>query len=150
MTSTSLSTIDHFVSNPRVLNAVTEAGVLHNVLNTSNHSPIYVKIDVGQLKVDVEKHKATSRTSWAKSSEDNRLAYSESVRVKLNAVPVFDSLNCTDIHCTVHSDQIENYTLEVVKAIEAAARETILVVGVASPSLRNLLVVYLVGMINDH
>ena len=68
--SSSFSTIDHFVSNNQVLNAITEAGVLHNSQNTSNHSPIFVKIYVGHLQVNTEESKSSLRTSWAKASRD--------------------------------------------------------------------------------
>jgi hypothetical protein len=123
--TSSFSTIDHFVSNCRGYAATTEAGVIHNAGNTSNHSPIYAKIDVGQLKVDVEQSKSISRTSWSKASEDNKAAYIEAVSNKLNAVNIPDCVNCTNLHCTIHSDQIDKYTLEVLESIESAAKENL-------------------------
>ena len=66
----SSSTIDHFVSNQRVLDATTDAGVIHHAENNSNHSPIFMKIDVGKLQVVVEKCVSAPKTSWAKADED--------------------------------------------------------------------------------
>ena len=45
------SKIDHFVSNTRVYNAVTEATVIHSGQNLSDHSPICCKVKVGDLDV---------------------------------------------------------------------------------------------------
>ena len=41
-------TIDHFVVSPQVHQAVAEANVLHCGGNPSNHSPIYLKLRVGE------------------------------------------------------------------------------------------------------
>ena len=52
----SLSTVDHFVGNKRVFDAVLEAGVIHDHgANLSDHSPIYTKLKVGHLDVSTEK-----------------------------------------------------------------------------------------------
>ena len=46
---TYLSTIDHFAGNSLVYDAVYEAGVIHTGDNPSNHSPIYLKIGLGNI-----------------------------------------------------------------------------------------------------
>ena len=69
---TSFSTIDHFIGNQNVFGSVTEAGVTHYAENFSNHSPIYVKLDVGQLSLSMEKAINQKRTRWNKASEEAR------------------------------------------------------------------------------
>ena len=48
------STLDHFVSNELVYNAVTESGAIYAGDNPSAHDPIYAKINVGQLDITLE------------------------------------------------------------------------------------------------
>ena len=147
--TTSFSTIDHFVSNFRVFDATTEAGVHHDAQNPSNHSPIYVKIDVGQLKTNVETCHSASRTSWAKASDEAKAAYTQSVATKLNALAIPECVYCTNLHCVEHGDQIENYTLNVLEKIEAAAKESLAMVG-GSKSSRTKKQVCMVPGWNDH
>ena len=133
----SFSTIDHFVSNSRVVESITDAGVHHSALNPSNHSPIYAKIDVGHLKTEVEECHSTKRTSWAKASEEAKAGYSETVANKLTNLLIPECISCTNLHCNDqdHVHQIENYTLDVLEAVEAAARETLPTVG-GGPGLK--------------
>ena len=51
----SVSTIDHFACSRRILNIISEAGVIHSGANSSNHSPIFVKLDIGNLDLKTEK-----------------------------------------------------------------------------------------------
>ena len=125
----SISTIDHFVSNQQVLHATTEAGVLHHAENTSNHSPIFVKIDVGQLKVDVEECTPSPRTSWTKATDEAKTKYKTSIASKLNDLQLPECLDCINLHCNIHKDAIGIYTLEVLEAVEAAAKESLPVSG---------------------
>ena len=44
-----VSTLDHFICNARLLQFVTDCGVMHLGDNTSRHSPIVLKLDLGSL-----------------------------------------------------------------------------------------------------
>ena len=125
----SFSTIDHFVSNQRVLDAVLEAGAIHAAENSSNHSPIFVKLGVGRLQVNVEEYRSVPKTSWCKADEDSKNKYKESVAAKLNSVKVPNLTQCRNLHCTDHSEDILNYTVDVLQAVESAAKENLPVVG---------------------
>ena len=124
-----ISTIDHFVSNHQVLLATTEAGVLHHPENTSNHSPIFVKIDAGSLQVDVEQCTSSPRTSWTKATEEEKSRYKVTVPSKLSELQVPECISCTDLHCHDHFDAIADYTIEVLKSVEAAAKDSLPVSG---------------------
>ena len=135
--SCSISTLDHFVSNEIVISAVQEAGVIHHPDNTSNHSPIFVKINAGNLKVDVCKTQSPPRTSWTKASEEARLEYVNTVAAKLQEVEIPACINCSDMHCTAHKDDITSYTIDVLEAVECAARSSLPTVGGSSTRSRS-------------
>ena len=61
------STIDHFVSNDIVLKSVTEAGVIHSGENPSNHSPIFVKLQLNGIDPSTEKSKCPKRVNCNKA-----------------------------------------------------------------------------------
>ena len=126
---TSYSTIDHFVGNQNVFDSTTEAGVTHYSENLSNHSPIHVKIDVGNLSLCTEKAKSSKRANWNKASEEARDDFKAALADKLNALPVPASVNCQDVHCSTHSEDIEDYTMAVLQAIESSAQGSLPMVG---------------------
>ena len=45
----SMSTLDHFMVDPALLPAIIDAGALHLGCNLSRHSPIMIKLDIGNL-----------------------------------------------------------------------------------------------------
>ena len=47
-----ISTIDHFLLNDALLNVILDAGVIHDIDNLSDHSPIYCQFDVDNVKVN--------------------------------------------------------------------------------------------------
>ena len=51
----SFSTIDHFAISENMLDGLVSAGVIHDGLNLSNHSPIYAKFNVGALNFKLAK-----------------------------------------------------------------------------------------------
>ena len=134
------STIDHFVSNSRVLNVVSEAGVIHHADNTSSHSPIYAKLKVGLLNTELEIVKPTIRSSWAGASSDARDNYRSLLSQKLNEIKLPDSHNCQNLFCNEHFEQISDYTLNVLEAVEDAALECLPLVGLgANGKKKNLI-----------
>ena len=108
------STIDHFVSNY----GVKDAGVKHRAENSSNHSPIFAKFEVGALQVEVEPTKSTPRTNWSKSGEDSRNRYKSTATANLDQVIVSDCNKCDNVCCTEHAEDIQECTLNVFQAVE--------------------------------
>ena len=142
----STSTIDHFVGSSRVVNCITEAGVIHHAENTSNHSPIFVKLDVGHLHVSVESCTPNPRTSWSKASEEAKNKYRAAVATKLQGIQVPESNNCNNLHCKEHTDMIANYAVGALEAVEAAAVESLPVVGGGGDGRKDKVVRSLGGM----
>ena len=123
--STSLPTIDHFVGSQQVLNLTTEAGVTHFSDNLSNHSPIFIKLDVGLFSMSMESPNIIPRTSWKKASEEARISFKEDLAGKLRELQVPESVTCQDVHCAVHNHDIEDYTMAVLQAIESSAQTSL-------------------------
>ena len=78
--------------------------------NVSNHSPIYVKLDVGQLSISTEEAVRQKRTNWNKASEEERNCFKDDLANKLNSLPIPACVTCQNIHCRTHSEDIETYS----------------------------------------
>ena len=117
------STIDHFCSNPRVYNAVTEAGAYHSGANLSNHSPIYCKINVGELDTGLEEEMRRQVPSWGKANVDERVQWKEQLAGKLREVAIPHCVTCRNVHCTQHEDDIVNYCMEVLETVDSVTKE---------------------------
>ena len=123
------STIDHFICNTPVHEAVAEAGVIHDPDNLSNHSPIFIKLVIDDLNTDIERSYSKKKVNWADATTENKADYKESIADKLNSIQVPSCLHCENLHCHDHSAMIEDYTLEVLEAIEDSAKKTLPSVG---------------------
>ena len=127
--SLAISTIDHFVGSHQFLSALEEAGVVHDAGNTSNHSPIYAKFNVGNLNVETEQPKCIKRTKWDKATDIAKDNYKDLVSGKLEQIILPDCVNCINLHCMEHAEQLELYTMAVLEAVETAAQESLPSVG---------------------
>ena len=125
----SYSTIDHFAANSSVFNAVTEAGVVHCGANPSNHSVIYAKFKVGSLNLITEQFKSEPKVNWTAANHESREEYKKVLTDKLNNIPVQSCVDCRDLHCEEHLDELENYTLNVLEAVEDAGKQCLPLTG---------------------
>ena len=62
------SSIGHFAASQHMLNGLVSAGVIHDGSNLSNHSPIYTKFDLGNIKLKIKEFMAQSKISWNNAS----------------------------------------------------------------------------------
>ena len=88
------STIDHFVGNPIIIQAVTEAGVLHSGENQSNHSAIFTRLDVGHFNNDIEIIKSEKKVNWSKATDHAIESYKVNLAGQLNSLGVPECLSC--------------------------------------------------------
>ena len=75
---TSFSTIDHFITDARTYNCLTDAGVIHSALNTSNNSAIYCKLAISEIEsipVFNGDEAPGCRINWAKVSPTQKENY---------------------------------------------------------------------------
>ena len=117
------SSIDHFAGSQRVFQSVAEAGVVHSGDNCSNHSAIYTKLLVGELNLETETINSEKRSNWAKATDVAISQYKSTLASKLNSIPIPECGDCQDLHCKIHSSSLEDYTVEVLQAVESSARE---------------------------
>ena len=124
------SILDHFVVSPQFYQVITSAGVIHSGSNPSNHSPIYLKLSVGELDHELESIPSESKISWDKATMDARLQYKNVLGSKLDSISCSPScVECTDFHCRTHTEDMEEYTMQVLEAIELAGKECLPSVG---------------------
>ena len=84
----STSVIDHFVSNEQLFNCVAEAGVIHSGDNTSCHSSIFAKFNLGNIDFTSEKIINPKKVNWSKASEEAKHHYMDISSIKLESVVV--------------------------------------------------------------
>ena len=125
----STSTLDHFCLSPNLYNAVKEAGVLHDADNLSNHSPIYLKINLGDVNFQHYEPVSERMVNWSNATEDAKLNYKNTLSDYLTRTPIPDCANCDDFHCNIHYDLIEDYTIEILQAVEMSSMECLPFVG---------------------
>ena len=73
--------------------------------------------------------KQTPRVSWVKANNDARNNYKAVLAEKLNNLNLSNSLTCKDVNCQVHREELEHYTMEVMGAMEQAAKECLPMTG---------------------
>ena len=119
------STIDHFALSNKLMSAVLEAGVIHSGENSSNHSAIYLKLSTGLLSLHLEQLPSENKTCWSKASDEAKNNFKCMLRRKLNDIAHYQCTSCQDISCqdNCHIQGIENYTLDVLEAMEWAGHE---------------------------
>ena len=131
----SFSTLDHFFVNQRLLEIVTDAGVLHLGDNLSRHSPIVMKVKLPDLS---DRAKVSDdliqirRPAWYKATDEDRNAFRTSLESKLNAIRVPESLYCVDIKCqgqTHHQDR-DSFLLDILCCIVETSYQEIPLSGI--------------------
>ena len=90
------STIDHLAISALLLANVEEAGVIHSGENASNHSAIYVKLNVGQLNLQLEVAQNITRSNWAHASNDAKLDFKSCLTHQLHNLPKYECTFCHD------------------------------------------------------
>jgi len=102
--------------------------VLHDVVNTSDHDPLFMMLDISVARLNVDKRAFTSRPSSNKATEAHIAAYKSLLRCKLSAVSVpREALSCNDLHCrnSTHTDSINNYVSVLAETLQESASVTI-------------------------
>ena len=76
----SMSTLDHFMVDPALLPAIIDAGALHLGCNLSRHSPIMIKLDIGNLPTrSVHSPSKPKRPAWYKAEAAHKETFSKAV-----------------------------------------------------------------------
>ena len=88
-----------------------------------SHSPIFTKFKVANIDSGIEQIKKERRVNWSKASEQAKQNYIQNVSSKLCEVEVPSCVNCSDLHCKDHTEELESYSIDVLEAVEKVAQE---------------------------
>ena len=67
--------------------------------------------------------KSKKRTNWEKSTSEAKERFAGSLSDKLDLLKVPACVQCRDSHCSVHTEQIEDYAMSLLEAVESAAQD---------------------------
>ena len=84
-----------------------------------------MKLAMHDINKNIQNTYSEKKTSWAKSTAENKTHYKDTIRNKLISIKLPSCLDCTDLHCSRHSAEIEDYTASVLEAIEESAEMTL-------------------------
>ena len=135
----SLSTIDHFICNKCLLPFVASAGPLHLGDNPSCHSPIMVKLKMGELPAKVKCEEARVRhPGWYKATTADCEAFKNDLNTKIEALAVPDCLQCQNVKCDseAHSEERDGFVLDLLGSVIESSHATIPLVGGRAGAVR--------------
>ena len=128
----SVSTVDHFIVNPRLLPLVADCGVIHRGDNLSRHSPIWVRLNLGSLPLrNTMKSTVPRKPSWPKASAENIEEYTSALEAKLKKLEISRGLLCTDPNCKEqqHTQDRDSLTLDILMAMIETSYNTLPMCG---------------------
>ena len=120
------SLVDHFIFNKNLYEAIVEAGSVQSVDNFSWHDPIYCKLSLGKLNLDLETVNFKPKPSWKISSDHDKQAFSDDLDIRLSEIKIPACVQtCRDLECEGHVEEINVYCEDILEAIEDSANETL-------------------------
>lgn len=126
---TTLSTIDHFMWNQTLNNSILDSGVIHNVDNLSNHSPIYLILHKTTSMI-TSPHNVNSirkrKPIWKKANSDEKNSFLCELDDKLSNLQIPTNLtSCYDLNCNClnHRQMIDDFTFDVLYTLDNVAEK---------------------------
>ena len=126
------STLDHFVMNKRLINLISDCGVLHLGDNPSRHSPIILKLKVGEIPIKSKKVPHKSRKpAWFKASQDDKDQYTSDLHERLCNLDQPVSLDCQNPNCkdASHTQDRDSYVLDILTSVIESSHSCIPLTG---------------------
>ena len=123
-------TIDHILWNENLSESVMDAGVLHVLGNTSDHSPIYCIIKKSFLSDSLtppQKCKGTKNIRIRLTDEYDWKRFRIELEERLKREIVPDCINCRDVHCEneSHLVEIDKYVTNILESIDGSIKKTV-------------------------
>ena len=118
----STSVIDHFLVSRRLLDLVEDCGPIHRGDNLSRHSPIYLKLRLGEVhrRQAVAQPPPRRMPAWDRATQEELHGYTMALHQRLQAVECPGSLvHCQDPQCEDprHSEERDNTVLDILCAM---------------------------------
>ena len=120
--------IDHFLLSPNLKDKILKCSSLDTINNTSDHVPISCKIkyDVSYTSNVNHSKPHISRPVWDQASEIDIESYSKLLDRYLMQIPLPNELiNCNNLHCQDHFNEICNFHNDIVNALVMASDDAI-------------------------
>ena len=119
------STLDHFFWSENIIKDVIEADVLHMPGNTSDHCPIYCKMNITGLQTTSKQEYKTSRKiNWNKASGEERAAYRTNLEHLLKSIQSPPGIrHCQNSYCNdkIHLSDCDNILYGILQSINHSA-----------------------------
>ena len=124
------STIDHFCISSELVDFCSEAMPLHMMENTSNHAPIFLKVNCEITLHPVNEPTSSKSPSpkWDKATPQQKQDFLAELTSLVNNIHVPNNIcNCRNVHCLEenHKEEIDDYVLNLLEAIEDATARNI-------------------------
>lgn len=118
--------MDHFFWSENLSESVISADVLHLPENTSDHCPIFCKIDVDKLPATSEAPKAATspKACWRIANEMEKNNYITLLDERLRNLEVPDGVDCCrDVNCgsECHIEEIDEFLVCLLNTIKSTA-----------------------------
>ena len=128
----SVSTLDHFICNERLLAAVKSCGLIHLGDNQSRHPPIMMKLDVGALPLKLKpEFVVAKRPARYKATVDQYEAYRVTLERKIEAMNKPECLEFVNKKSQIetNSEDRDRLVLDLLGAVVESSHATIPMVG---------------------
>ena len=123
------STLDRFFWNENSSSCVKEADVLHLLSNTSDHCPVYCKLEVGgmgmtNIKESTRRGHRNNIPSWKKATPEQREDYRVRLEDQLKRIEVPVTTHaCSNVHCkdAGHTTETDHYLIDILESVRSTA-----------------------------
>ncbi len=125
------STIDHFLITENLFSLVTDYHVHHSGDNLSDHSPLYMTMNIPATHTGENSETSFStKLNWNSASPEDLLKYAAAIDAKLDSIVMpWEALHCTDHFCSIHDHQIERFHNDIIGVCLDASRQSIPMCG---------------------
>ena len=127
----STSKLDHILWSKCLDKYVCDGGVMHLTENRSRHSPVWIKLNVGEIYIRKEDIKMEEKVSWRHSSDDGKFKFKNDLQNYLDNLYVpYETIHCRNSRCDnqLHFDALENFTEYMINAINRAANDNLAII----------------------
>ena len=122
------STLDHFMVNERLIPFIQDAGVIHLGDNLSRHSPIMLKLSIGDIPAKNPAKKTNlRRPAWYKAEQEDKDRYTLELDSRLSDLVPPPSLLCSDPLCQdqCHTKDRDSFVLDIMSTVIEVSHSTI-------------------------
>ena len=118
------SVLDHFIVSENLFSSVNRYYTEHEGDNTSDHSPVFMYLDIDCEHVATDDKTFVSKVSWKRATESSLHLYKCTLRSKLDRVDIpYEALHCSFNTCIMHNNDISRYHDQLLEACLSAANE---------------------------